>query len=58
MAIDTRAQMLLRIAELRQMRDAASDRGAGLTVKQLNKMISSTEAELRDLIERGADKPA
>lgn len=58
MAIDTRSQMLLRIAELRQMRDEASDRGAGLTVKQLNKMISNTEAELHDLIERGADKPA
>lgn len=46
MAIDTPAQMLLRIAELRQVRDEASDRGAGLTVKQLNKMISNTEAEL------------
>jgi hypothetical protein len=55
MAIDTRAQMLLRIAELRQMRDAALEREAALTVRQLNKMIAKTEADLRGVLEREAD---
>ena len=48
MAINTKAQMLLRIAELRQMRDEAAERGAVLTVRQLDKMITRTEDELRE----------
>ena len=55
MAIDTRAQMLLRIAELRQMRDAALERDAQLTARQLGKMIAKTEADLRGVLEREAD---
>jgi hypothetical protein len=51
-AIDTRAQILLRIAELRQMRDEAADRNATLTVRQLDKMLVKTEAALRELIGR------
>ena len=54
MAIDTRAQMLLRIAELRQMRDQAVERNAALTVRQLDKMIAKTEADLRGVLEREA----
>jgi hypothetical protein len=52
MAIDTKAQMLLRISELRQMRDEAVQREATLTVRQLDKMIAKAEGELRALIER------
>jgi hypothetical protein len=52
MAIDTRGQML-RIAELRQMRDQAQERNATLTASQLGKMIVKAEAEMRDLIDRG-----
>lgn len=52
MAIDTKAQMLLRVAELRQMRDEAAERGAALTCRQLDKMIVKAEDELRRLIAR------
>jgi hypothetical protein len=44
--------MLLRISELRQMRDEAVQREATLTVRQLDKMIAKAEGELRALIER------
>jgi hypothetical protein len=52
MAIDTKSQMLLRISELRQMRNEAVQREATLTVRQLDKMIAKAEGELRALIER------
>ena len=52
MAIDTKGQMLLRIAELRQMRDEAAARGATLTVRQLDKMLTKAETDLRDQMER------
>jgi|GEM_PF-4401280 len=55
MAIDTKAQMLLRISELRQMRSEAAQRDATLTVRQLDRMLSRTEADLRALIERGEE---
>lgn len=48
----TRAQMLLRTAELRHMRDEAVERNARLTVRQLDKMIAAAEIGLRELIER------
>jgi hypothetical protein len=57
MAIDTKVQILLRVAELRQMRDEAAKRDATLTVRQLDKMIAKTEKDLRELIER-ADEAA
>jgi hypothetical protein len=52
MAIDTKSQMLLRISELRQMRNEAAQREASGTMRQLDRMIAKAEGELRALIGR------
>ncbi len=58
MTVDTKGQMLLRISELRHMREEAAKRdGATLTVRHLDKMIDKTEQALRELMER-SDAPA
>lgn len=58
MAIDTRSVMLLRLAELRQMRDEAVARNATLTIRHLEKMIAKTEEHLRRVVERDVDTSA
>lgn len=57
MAIDTNSVMLLRLAELRQMRDEAVAKGATLTIRHLEKMIAKTEENLRQGMERVSDTP-
>ena len=52
MLIDTRTQVLLRLAELRHMHDEAVAREATLTVRHLRKMITKTEGDLREMLER------
>ncbi len=52
MSIDTRTQVLLRLAELRHMLDEAVARDATLTVRHLRKMITKTENDLRAIMER------
>lgn len=48
----TKGQMLLRISELRHMREEAAQReGATLTVRHLDKMFDRTEKALRGLTE-------
>ncbi len=52
MLISTCTQVLLRLAELRHMHDEAVAREATLTVRHLQKMITKTEGDLRELLER------
>lgn len=55
MAIDTRSVMLLRLAELRHMREEAFTRGATPTIRHLEKMIAKTEEHLREALSRDSE---